>query len=291
MMKPQFRHVLVPLDGSELADGAMPMARALADHFAADLGTISVAEHPGDVEKLRSHAANALGGGTGTGDHRVSVVVDDAVPTAIARRAAELAPCLLCLSTHGHGRFAGAVLGSVARSLLQSTRQPLIAVGPYADRPRETVPKPPPPLSIRRLVACVDGGPASERVLPVAVAWAEALGMSLTILTVAEPSPPPIRPDAAWRRSHGPDGDAEAYLERLADQWRDAAVAVDTYVVYDPIGAAQGLRVYLDQQPAGLIAVTTHARTGLRRALLGASAAAMVRSSTVPVLVVPLTSQ
>lgn len=287
MMEPQFRHVLVPLDGSELADGAMPMARALADQFAADLATISVAEGPADVEKLRSHA---LGVSSGV-DERVSVVVDDAVPAAIARRAAELAPCLLCLSSHGHGRFAGAVLGSVARSLLQSTQEPLIAVGPYADRPRETVAKPPPPLSVPRLVACVDGSPPSERVLPVAVAWAEALGMSLTILTVAEPLPPPVRPDATWRRSHGPDGDAEGYVERLADQWRDAAMAVDTHVVYDPIGPAPGLQVYLDQQPAGLIAVTTHARTGLRRALLGASAAAMVRSSTIPVLVVPLTDQ
>ena len=290
MMEPQFRHVLLPLDGSELADGALPTARALAEHFAADLATISVAERPADVEKLRSHAANALGVSSNV-DERVSVVVDDAVPNAIARRAAELAPCLLCLSSHGHGRFAGAVLGSVARSLLQSTQEPLIVVGPYADRPRETVPKPPPPLSIPRLVACVDGGPASERVLPVAVAWAEALGMSLTILTVAEPLPPPVRPDAPWGRSHGPDGDAKVYVERLADQWRDTAVAVDTHVVYDPIGPAPGLQVYLDQQPVGLIAVTTHARTGLRRALLGASAAAIVRSSTVPVLVVPLTEQ
>lgn len=289
-MEPEFRHVLVPLDGSELADGAMPIAKALADHFAAELGTISVADRPGDVEKLRSHAANTLGVWSGV-EERVSVVVDESVPSAIARRAAELAPSLLCLSTHGHGRFFGAVIGSVARSLLQSTREPLIAVGPYADRPRETVPEPPPPLSVRRLVACVDGGPASERVLPVAVAWAEVLGMSLTILTVAEPSPPPIRPDASWRRAHGPEEDAEAYLERLAGQWRDATISVDTHVVYDPIGPAPGLQLYLDQHPAGLIAVTTHARTGLRRALLGASAAAMVRSSTVPVLVVPLTDQ
>ena len=56
---------------------------------------------------------------------------------------------------------------------------------------------------------------------------------------------------------------------------------------YDPISPASGVRTYLDQNPAGLIAVTTHARTGLRRVLLGADAAAIVHASTAPALVVP----
>ena len=260
VIEPRYGHVLVPLDGSDLADAALGTALALADRFGADLETIRVAS-PEDVV------------------------------SSIAKRAAELAPALLCLSTHGHGRFTGAVVGSVARSLLQSIDEPIVAVGPSADRPSAMVPTPPPPLSIPRLVACVDGGPASERVLPVAVAWASALGMSLTVLTVADPSPPPVRPDATWRRSHGPNEDADAYVARVALPCRDADIAVDTQVAYDPISPAHGLQTYLDQHPAGLIALTTHARSGLSRAMLGASAAAMVRWSTAPALVVPLTEE
>jgi nucleotide-binding universal stress UspA family protein len=287
MTEPRYRHVLVPLDGSEFAAAAVPTARALAERFAADLQAVSVAEAPGDVEKLRSHAAAALGS---LSDEGVSVVVAEDVPAAIERRAAELGSCLVCLSTHGHGRFAGAVIGSVARSLLESSPEPIVAVGPSADRPRETVPNLPAPLSVPRLAACVDGSAASESVVPAAAAWAEALGMSLTILTVAEPSPPPVRPDATWRRHHGPDEDADRYVERLGEQWRRrAAVPVDTHVVYDPIGPGEGIQAYQDQQPTGLIAVTTHARTGLERVLLGAGAAAMVHWSRTPALVVPLT--
>src|SRR6266851_3847124 len=115
MTEPQYRHVLVPLDGSEFAHGALRTARALAGRFAADLQTVSVAESPGDVEKLRSHAAYALGL-AGAGDERVSVVVGDDAAAAIERRAAELSSCLVCLSTHGRGRFVGAIIGSVARS-------------------------------------------------------------------------------------------------------------------------------------------------------------------------------
>ena len=287
MTEPQYRHVLVPLDGSDFAAAAVRTARALAERFGADLGAVSVAESLGDVEKLRSHAADALGLAS-TEDERVSVVVGDDPAAAIGRLVAELESCLVCLSTHGHGRFTGAVIGSVARSLLEGTRQPIVAVGPSADRPRETVPKPPAPLSAPGMVACVDGSTTSETVIPTAIDWAAALGMSVTIATVAEPIPPPVRPDVPWRRSHGPDEDADVYVQRLGERWAGAAVPVDTHVVYDPIGPGQGIQAYQDQEPTGLIAVTTHARTGLRRVVLGAGAADMVHWSRTPALVIPL---
>jgi nucleotide-binding universal stress UspA family protein len=265
MTEPRYRHVLVPLDGSEFAAAAVPTARELAKRFGAELHAVSVAETPADVEKMRSHAAAALG--HSGGDERVMAVVGQDAAQAIEARAADLGSCLVCLSTHGHGRLAGAVIGSVARSLLESTPEPIVAVGPSADRARETVPRPPAPLSVPRLVACVDG---------------------LTILTVAEPTPPPVRLDATWRRHHGPDEDADAYIKRLGEQWSGAPVPVDTHVVYDPIGPGDGIRAYQDEQPTGLIAVTTHARTGVERVLFGAGAAAMVHWSRTPALVVPL---
>jgi nucleotide-binding universal stress UspA family protein len=141
---------------------------------------------------------------------------------------------------------------------------------------------------VPRLAACVDGSAASETVVPLAIEWAAALGMSVTILTVAEPTPAPARPDATWRRMHGPDEDADVYVKRLGEQWSDAAVPVDTHVVYDPIGPGPGIRDFQDQQPTGLIAVTSRARTGLERVLMGAGAAAMVSQSRTPALVFPL---
>ena len=288
MTEPRYRHVLVPLDGSDFAAAAVPTARALAERLAADLHTLSVADSPGDVEKLRSQAGATVG--LAAPDDRVAVAVGDNPAAEIERRAEALGSCLVCMSTHGHGRFAGAIIGSVARSLLEAARQPIVAVGPSADRPRETVPRPPAPLSIARLAACVDGSAASETVIPVALDWAGVLGMSVTILTVAEPIPPPVRPDAPWRRQHGPDEDADAYVQRLAEQRSGGDVAVDTHVVYDPIGPGPGIQAYQEEQPTGLIAVTTHARTGLQRALFGAGAAAMVHWSRSPALVVPVTS-
>lgn len=284
----QYRHVLVPLDGSQFAAAALRTARVLAARFGAELHAVSVAQHDDEVDEMRSEAAAALA--PDAGPDRVHMAVDDDPAAAIAATAADLGSALICMSTHGRGRIAGAVMGSVARSLLQATREPIVAVGPFADRPRSFRPGSPAPLSVPRLVACVDGKPPSESLLPVAGRWAEALGMSLTIVTVAEPSPPPVRLGARWHRAHGPQEDADAYAARLGERWKDVAAEVSSEVIYDPISPADGVRTYLDQNPAGLVAVTTHARTGIRRLLLGADAARIVNASTAPALVVPMTA-
>jgi nucleotide-binding universal stress UspA family protein len=194
------------------------------------------------------------------------------------------------MSTHGRGRISGSLIGSVARSLLQRTQEPILAVGPFADRAVWVNSDPPRPLSVPHIVACVDGSPVSESVLPVTAELSKALEMRLTILTVAEPAPPPLRADSAWRRRFGPEADADQYITELATKWSDAAIDVSGQVVYDPISPAEGVATYLDDVPAGLITLTTHARSGFSRLFAGANAAAIVRSSVVPALVVPLPS-
>jgi nucleotide-binding universal stress UspA family protein len=283
----RYGNVLVLLDGSDFAVRAVSTARALAARFQADIYTITVADAADKVADLRRNATDALGSDKDfDADHVTVVVADDAVE-AIENRARELDRCLVCLTTHGRGRVAGAVIGSVARSLLQRSSHPLVALGPVAaDRP-ELVSRWR-PLSVPRLVACVDGSPTSEAVLPVAVAWATALEMSLSILTVAEPAPEPLRAGAKLHRSHGPDGDAEEYIETLVERWRGSAPEVTGLVHYDPISPADGVRSHLDRYPAGLVAVTTHAPTGVKRVLFGADAAAIVHASIAPCLVVPL---
>ncbi|MGH9008933.1 MAG: universal stress protein [Acidimicrobiia bacterium] len=89
MTEPRYRHVLVPLDGSDFAAAAVHTGRALAERFGAVLHAVSVAETPGDVEKLRSHAVAALGTSAAM-DEPVTVVVGDDVVAAIEHIATEL---------------------------------------------------------------------------------------------------------------------------------------------------------------------------------------------------------
>jgi nucleotide-binding universal stress UspA family protein len=278
-------HVLVPLDGSEFALAAMPTARALAERYAAELHTVSVVGKEDDPDRLGALGSAALG--VAVGDAHVGVIQGGDVVDAIKQRADGLGACVVCLSTHGRGRLSGAVIGSVARELVQRSSGPVVALGPSADRPGWfPSPRWPAPLSVPRIVACVDGSDASEEVLPVASAWARALEMSLTILTVVEDAPAPIRPERQSR--YGASGDAATYVKELARHWAEMAPEVSGQVLRDPISPASGIRTYLQQQPAGLVALTSHAREGLQRVLFGAAAASIVHASVSPCLVVPL---
>ena len=109
----------------------------------------------------------------------------------------------------------------------------------------------------------------------------------MTILTVIGDAQAPIRPESQGSR-YGTHGDAERYIDALVQEWRGGGSDVDGEVVRDPIGPASGVRVHLGQRPAGLVAVTTHARSGLPRALLGAAAASIVHASVAPCLVAPV---
>ena len=113
----QVRHVLVPLDRSEFALHALPTARVLAARFGAELHTISVGEAEDDAQRLLALASAALG--VDAGDDRALVVTGGEPAAMITQRAQELGSCVVCLSTHGRGRLGGALVGSVARSVLQ----------------------------------------------------------------------------------------------------------------------------------------------------------------------------
>ncbi|WP_421119646.1 universal stress protein [Aquihabitans daechungensis] len=280
-------NVLVPLDGSELALQAMPTARVLAQRFNATLSTVTVADGEADTDRARAYAAAALG--VDHGDDRVHVLSEGEPAEVITRRAAALSGCIVCMATHGRGRLGGALVGSVARGVVQKSDSPVVTLGPSADNPGWS-PRPrnwPEPLTVARIVACVDGSTASEQVLPFAAVWAEALDMSLTVLTVIVDAPTPLRLDHT-PGPFGPHGNAEAYVDHLVQQWQTRISRIDGVVVRDPIGPASGMRAHLDEHPAGLVALTTHARSGLQRALLGATAASIVHSSVAPCLVAPV---
>jgi nucleotide-binding universal stress UspA family protein len=181
------------------------------------------------------------------------------------------------MASHGRGRSA-ALLGSVASEVAASASGPMLVLGPDVPADHRLT---------GDVVACVDGSETSERVVPVAAAWASALGLGLAIVTVAEPVPQAVTPGASYRRSHGPSMDAEDYLGQLAARWRDRGTEVATCAIYDPVSVVGGLAEHFKDRPPALMAATTHARTGLARLTLGSVAAGIVHRLAAPVLLVP----
>ena len=286
------RHVLVPLDGSEFASAALPTGGALAGAFNAELHAFDLQAPCEPGERLQEPRLGVFD----RVFRRQRLDADvDRFADAIVRRVEELGDCVVCLSAPSRGRVLGARAGSVADAVLRRSPHPIVVLGPFADRPGWS-PSPlwPAPLSRRQIVACVDGSATSELAIPAAAAWARALDLEMTILTVADDVLPSVLLEPPTSRyGVGRDAgarDAGTYIDGLVDRWKGEAPQVTGRVVTSPIGAAAGVRAYLEERATGLVALSPAARSGVDRVLHGATGAAIVRASTVPCLLVPVGS-
>jgi nucleotide-binding universal stress UspA family protein len=266
--------VLVPSDGSFLSGRGAMAGAVLADRLGAEVEVLSTVEKVDDIPR-REDELDKLERWVPAAKRKIAVDLDPA--GEIHEELRRLGNAIACMASHGRGRSA-ALVGSVAADVLARAHDPIVLAGHLVERP---------PTG-HGVVACVDDDPASATVLPVAMRYAELLGEPPTILTVAEPAPPPTRPDRPTRRAFGPDDDVDAFLDGLAEPFRARGIEVETRAVYDPISPAVGIETYLRDNQAQLLVLASHARSGLARLALGSAAAAIVRHSASPVLVIPL---
>jgi nucleotide-binding universal stress UspA family protein len=266
--------LVVPLDGSPFSERAVPVAVRLAQRLDCRVHLFSAVGRE-DESPERKQYLDGVARGLADVEVDEEVVVDLDPTGAIHEAVKRLGDAVPCMSSHGHARSA-AVVGSVANEVLARGHDPLVLVGPLFDEEKEGT----------GIDAAVDERPGSEVVARAAQHWAEQLGEQLVVLTVAEPVPPPVAAGPP-RRRFGPDEDVDAYLRRFVGKVFGPDAEVQTKAIYDPISPSVGLCTYLRDHPAWLVAVGSHARVGIERLVFGSAAAAIVRCSTVPVLVVP----
>jgi nucleotide-binding universal stress UspA family protein len=269
--------VVVPLDGSEFARRGLQAGERLARRLDAALLMLSAVAKEEDVDERKADLWELRPRGLTV---EVDVLIDPDPADAIDVVLRDLGDVgVACLASHGRGRSA-AIVGSVTTEVLRRRREPVIVVGHAYDDTR---------IDARAgtgVVICVADTRSAEQILPSALHWSALVRERPTVLTVAEEVPPPLGNGPA-RRTFGPDGDVEEFLEHVAAPYRASAPDLETKAVYDPISPVSGLRDYLLFHPAALVAVGHRGRTGLARAIFGRVAADFVRESTAPVLVVP----
>jgi nucleotide-binding universal stress UspA family protein len=148
-----------------------------------------------------------------------------------------------------------------------------------------------------RIVVALDGSPLAERSLPYVEALAEKFGSTVTLLRataspaalLAAQAPLATSPGAAVMLDPTPTveaqhDDALAYLRAVEKRLAGRGVATDRALPEgDPADAV--VRHALECE-VDLIAMTTHGRGGLGRALMGSVADAVVRRAPCPVLLV-----
>lgn len=298
-----FQSLLVPLDGSTFSERSLQLARRLAEPNGAALHLAHVhVTHPPDgllsntqfhYEGLdlaeydrrdRAHEQAYLDRVTadvGDGIAVDAVLLDGPVAEGVATYATRVGADLVLITTHGRSGVKRMWLGSVADALLHLTHLPLLVLHPP---PGGQVPLD--PADFRHLFVPLDGSELSASILDAACDLAEAAGARVTLGHVVVGSSGltgrlfPVRPHelaAALEK-------AEAYLEAEAEALRSRGFAVDIAVeTYDD--AAVGIARMAESLDADVIALATHGHGGLRRALAGSVADAVLHTSPLPLLV------
>ncbi|MCC6178324.1 MAG: universal stress protein [Chloroflexi bacterium] len=285
------RPIIVPLDGSKLAERALPyaagLARALQTHVvllyarwtavlpdpgAPDLGTLS--------RQLRLDGAEVA-------THICQMPCVERAGQALLAAAADLDAGLIVMATHGRGGLGRWLYGSVADQVLRSTTLPLVLVPPACEG---TWPEDRPP----RVLATLDGSALAEEILDPLHDLLGPTGAELTLLRVTE-SIDFVHPHGDTcdvcrsARTRGEEPDIEPvrvrrYVEAVAAHIRGQGLPV---AVRTEIGRPTSTIVRLAQElDVDLIAMSTHGRGGLARLVMGSVATETLRQARVPVLLV-----
>lgn len=283
MTEPAARTVLVPLDGSPLGDRIVPHVERLLgrEPYAVVLLRVvppASSDDRSPEERLRERdlaEAHLL-----AVRHRleqdgaaVTTLLREGDPAAeILCATDELAPAIVAMGSHGRGGLLRWLRGSVAEQVLRACHTPLLLVTPHEAATGSS--------RFRRILVPLDGSDRAEAVLPVVADLARRHEAEVVLLRVARPGPP--RPASA------PDLPEPAEL--LADHGRRlgaqgvAARVVET--LGDPAGEILGVG---EREQVDLIAMATHGRAGLERALEGSVSEAVLRRARRPLLVLRAT--
>ena len=140
-----YRHILIPTDGSELAERAVTHGLSLAKFVGAKVTGIIVEERPAAwllaagvafaefTEQLREYYASALdsmaNAAKQAGVPCDTVQVEDVRPyEAIIATATDRGCDLIVMASHGRSGLSAVVLGSVTNKVLTHTKTPVLVV-------------------------------------------------------------------------------------------------------------------------------------------------------------------
>lgn len=309
--------ILVPLDGSALAEQVLPYATLLAATLSARLHLlraipdvyqtntliyepITPFESEGAFERQREHTLRTAEIHTQNAEHYLAAQAErlrdagfDAVydvrvgPTAeiiVELARAEQAYCI-AMATHGYGGLQRLALGSITDKVIRTTSTPVLVV-------RAGVTKPAGLLTLKRILVPLDGSELAQQALPIATDLAAQSRTELLLLYAIENhiealTTVPNIGNPLRQLLNPAQIKAEEMSRRLntqATELRRAQVPVTTLVEINT--AADAIIDQAGQYEADLIIMATHGCSGLRRWTLGSVTNKVLRAADIPLLLV-----
>lgn len=295
-----FRHLLVPLDGSPLAESVLPVTGALAETLGSEVTLLHVIERgaPAAIHGV-PHLTNATGAeayltgvsqrfpaGTRVTRH-VHTVKEHDLPRSIAEHAAELGADLIVLCTHGRGRLRHRLFGGVAQRVAARGRGPILLVPPGEVSA--------PAFRCQTMLVPLDGQATHEQGLEPAAGLARACHASLHLLAVVptlgtlsgeHAATGQILPGTTAALLELDEDRAEAYVTNVVARLAGTGLSVTAEV-----GRGDPTAMILEtakRSGADLIVLGTHGRSGLDAFWSASVAPRIAQKANVPVLLVPV---
>jgi nucleotide-binding universal stress UspA family protein len=266
----RFTRILLPLDGSRLAEAVIPAARSLAEKLGARLLLLHVLErdapeavhgepHLGSAEEalayLERHGHDLRRQGVAVESHVHVRPVED-VAEAIDAHTHELDADLIAMCAHGRSNLRTRLMGSIAERILRGGSVHILL---------RTVDRPDPVgFRLRNMLVPIDFGHDVAAALSAARALARPYGAAVTLLAAPEPAAPAtsrlLPATSALTREYEID-DLRRRMAGLIDRVRAELGDVRSVVADQlPTGA---ILAAADSLPADLIVLVTDAHGGL----------------------------
>jgi nucleotide-binding universal stress UspA family protein len=298
-----FHHILAPLDGSRMAESALPAAAFIAERFRADVTLLHVIEHhaPSEVhgephltdpveadrylERLKK---TAFPEGVATACHVHEVEVEN-VARSIVEHAGEYRPDLIVMCTHGKSGIRTQLFGSIAQRVIAMGTVPILLIRPGEDESF-------PPFRCGKILLPLDANPEHERSIPSAVDLTRACGAELRlVMVVPTVGSLPGEWAASGKLLPGATGelldiareDAGEYLRRMAETLKDREGIPGDFAVLrgDP---AEVIEAAASNYGADVVILGTHGRSGLDAFWSGSIASRVTAHTSVALLLVPV---
>lgn len=293
-----YSRIVVPLDGSSVAEQVLPYARFLSEKLKVpvellaviDLAAIAVHSNKSRnvgrlLEEIR-HASEAYlerirKSFAGT---PVTCSVENGKPEeVIIEKAGRDEGTLLAMATHGRSGMSRWLLGSVAEKVLRTTTNPLLLVRSGAGGKAEGK------IKFENIVVPLDTSALAETVLPTVKDLARRLNLQVILAHVYElPLSTYYGAEDYYKLDYKKlaaqfEEEARKYLEGKVEALKKEGLEKVSSVCLEG-SAAQEIIAFVRGKPNSLVAMGTHG-SGLGRWVLGSVTERVVRHSDDPVLV------
>lgn len=296
-----FKKILVPLDGSDLAERALEPALAIAcQHEGSEVILLSVPiykeilvptaagfdlmlpdqslEHfRHDVETYLEEVKTAW---KRPGTRLRTIIEGGDVASVIVDTADELNVDLIMMTTHGYSGFSRWLLGSVTERVLRSAPCPVLAI-------RQKRP-------LTNILITLDGSLLAETALEPGMELARLLGGKVTLLQVDQDAnlgaiELSMLELAEAGLSHQIQKEIGGdhligYLNKVAAPYRQEGLSVETVVMEGT--PARNILDFTDAEEFDLIVMSTHGRSGLKRWVYGSVTEKVLRGTDAAMLII-----